>query len=590
MNKNRYNLLIITIAGLSILLTSCSPLIQVSTTQPAVEEMDFQFAQTSEPATQEPVIVAIEEDIEPTKEEPAAEEPTQILPSEEVVSKPEPFWNVGKRQAVAAAIDRKALVDQVFEGHHTPAYHMVPPGYPYATQPFLDKYGQRDLDLAISLLKREGYTVNNPFVIQIWYPPEHYGTATADVLSVIKQQLEETGLIEVVLQSQDWADYVESFINGALPFFILVWFPDFVDPDNLLNPFGSCEQSSHLGINYCSSTLDPMLAQAAASTDQVERGRLYQEIGDIWSEDIPTLPLYWDTVFLASRDGIEGINIGPTLEFNYHTIRFGEGAEPASGKTDTLIIGSTSEINSLDAQDAYALNDWEILKNTGVSLMSFVPGSAELISGAAADFPQVSEDGTTYIYTLKEGITYADGTPLTAQDYVKAWERMKLNGNISGLIRLYVESVKAPDDQTVVYNLKDALGFFPALSATTPFIPSNPNQFPVDRLVRFPEEVDGIGPYRMVSNNPGDKMVLEENSKYFGKELPYIPNVIVRYFTDASTLSGAMEAGEIDIAWRNLGADEAARLEDVEGVNVRKIIAPALRFLVFNHAYLVGGE
>ncbi|MEJ2759657.1 MAG: ABC transporter substrate-binding protein [Anaerolineales bacterium] len=50
-----------------------------------------------------------------------------------------PFWTPGERQALAAALDREALVDRVFEGRNIPAYHMVPPGYPYATEPFLDK-------------------------------------------------------------------------------------------------------------------------------------------------------------------------------------------------------------------------------------------------------------------------------------------------------------------------------------------------------------------------------------------------------------------------------------------------------------------
>jgi peptide/nickel transport system substrate-binding protein len=153
-----------------------------------------------------------------------------------------------------------------------------------------------------------------------------------------------------------------------------------------------------------------------------------------------------------------------------------------------------------------------------------------------------------------------------------------------------VESVEAPDDLTVVYNLTDAFGFFPALAATAPFIPSNPGQFPGDTLVTFPEELDGIGPYRMVSYTAGEQAVLEANPNYFGDDAPIIPNVIVRYFADPTTMSNAVETGEIDIAWRTLGPVEAVRLQGVDGLTVVKINAPALRYLVFNHAFEVGAE
>jgi peptide/nickel transport system substrate-binding protein len=85
-------------------------------------------------------------------------------------------------------------------------------------------------------------------------------------------------------------------------------------------------------------------------------------------------------------------------------------------------------------------------------------------------------------------------------------------------------------------------------------------------------------------------MVLEANPEYYGDDAPLIPNVIVRYFADPTTMSNAVETGEIDVAWRTLGPVEAIRLQEVEGLTVEKINAPALRYLVFNHNYMTGGE
>ncbi len=519
--------------------------------------------------------------VAPTAEAPAAEEPS---------GEARPLWTPELKQAFAAAIDREVIVDRVFEGRNTPAYHMVPAGYPYATEPFLDKYGTRDLEMAKTLLTEAGYTADNPFVVDLWYPPEHYGTTTADVMQVIKEQLEETGLMTVNLKTQNWAEYVNAFVEGeAYPVFMLGWFPDFVDPDTWLTPFASCLQSPDNGVNYCDEKMDELLQKAAASSDPAVRRATYAELGEYYAEQVPTLPLFFEPEFITYRDGVEGVAIGAPFEFNYNVLSFAADAEPASGNTDTIIIGTTDEVNSLDPQDAYATHDWEIIKNTGLTLLQYTPGTADLVLGAAAAFPEVSDDGKTFTFTLRDDLKFADGTPVTAADYVRSWDRFSLEGQVSGLVQIYVESVEAPDDLTVVYHLKDAFGFFDALTATAPFVPAHPDTFPTDEIVAFPASIDGIGPYRMVELVTGQQMVLEANPNYPG-DAPAIPNVIIRYFADPTTMSNAVEKGEIDVAWRTLGPVEATRLQDVDGLNVVKIDAPTLRYLVFNMNYMVGGE
>jgi peptide/nickel transport system substrate-binding protein len=403
--------------------------------------------------------------------------------------------------------------------------------------------------------------------------------------------MEETGMMQVELQSQNWAEYVDSFVAGELPFFILGWFPDFVDPENWLTPFASCLASPDNGIFYCNEEMDSLLQQAAASADPAEREQLYQQIGDLYAEEVPTIPMFWEPEFITNRAGVEGIAIGAPFEFSYNVLNFGADAAPVAGNGDTIIIGTTDEVNSLDPQDAYSTHDWEILKNTGLPLMKYTPGTADLVPGAAADFPTVSEDGKSYTFTIREGLEFADGTPVTAQTYVDSWDRLNtLEGQVSGLIQAYVESVEATGDLTVVYHLKDSYGFFPALSATAPFIPANPNDYPADEIDQFPEKIDGLGPYTMVSYVPGEQMELAANPNYALDDTAIIPNVIIRYYADPTTLSNAVESGEVDIAWRTVGPVEATRLMDVEGLTVTKIDAPALRYLAFNHEFMVDGQ
>jgi len=537
---------------------------------------------------------ATEAPAEPTAapaEPTAAPAATEAPATEEAPMEPKPLWTKELKQAIAAAIDREVIVDRVFEGRNIPAYHMVPEGYPYATEPFLDKYGVRDLEMSKQILTDLGYTTDAPFEFDLWFPPEHYGTTTADVMQVIKEQLEETGLMKVNLKSMNWAEYVDGFVAGQLPFFMLGWFPDFADPENWLSPFASCLQSPDNGVNYCNEEMDALLLAAASSADDAEREALYKQIGELYAEEVPTLPLFWEPEFVTYRDGVEGVKIGAPFEFNYNVLSFTADATPASGSADTIIIGTTDEVNSLDSVDAYATHDWEIIKNTGTPLLKYVPGTSDLVPAAAADFPTVSEDGLTYTFTLRDDLQFADGTPVTAQDYVDHWNRLdSLEGQVSGLIQLYVEDVTAVDELTVAYKLKATFGFFPALAATAPFVVSNTNEFPMEEIVQFPEVLDGIGPYKMVSHTPGEQMVLAANELYYGDDKAIIPNVIIKYYADPTTMSNAIEKGEIDVAWRTLGPVEAVRLSELEGMTTETIPAPALRYMVFNHTFMVGGE
>jgi peptide/nickel transport system substrate-binding protein len=202
---------------------------------------------------------------------------------------------------------------------------------------------------------------------------------------------------------------------------------------------------------------------------------------------------------------------------------------------------------------------------------------------------QPTSPPSTYTYKLKSGIKYGDGTPLKASDYVYGWARFtSLKGQVASLLTNYIDSVEAPDDGTVVFKLKAAIGFFPVLTATAPFVPQNPAIFTKDKLVQFPDKLDGIGAYRMVSYKAGEQMVLAANPDYFGVDKPVIQNVIIKYFDKPNTMSQAIEKGEIDVAWRILGAIEAVRLQTVEGVTVIKIDAPTLRYLVFNMKFTPG--
>ncbi|MGA7097383.1 MAG: ABC transporter substrate-binding protein [Acidimicrobiia bacterium] len=264
--------------------------------------------------------------------------------------------------------------------------------------------------------------------------------------------------------------------------------------------------------------------------------------------------------------------------------------EPSGG--GTIIIGTTDTISSMDPADAYAVHDWELIKNTGEPLLRWKPGTAELEPGLATDFPEISDDGLTYTFTLRDGIQFADGTDLTAQVYADQVSRLLTIGsgetcpnNVAGTLAApYVESIEAPDDSTVVFHLLQPVAYFPQILAGAPYVPSSPANFPADECVLFPEApIYGVGPWYISSYTQSEQTVLEPNPYYTGDLTPKVDQIIIKYFSDPQTMALAVQNGEIDVAWRILGPELSAQMQDVEGLTVGTVQGGSIRYLILNH-------
>ncbi|HED04548.1 MAG TPA: peptide ABC transporter substrate-binding protein [Candidatus Fraserbacteria bacterium] len=145
-----------------------------------------------------------------------------------------PFNNPLVREAIALSVDRSAIVSKVFAGINKPLYTMVPPGFAESENVF----PARDLATARELLKQAGYTKDHPLEITLSFTPKHYGSTESDVAAVMKTSLEETGVIKLNLESLEWGTMTSRMSKAdELPFFLLGWYPDFLDPDNFLAPW-----------------------------------------------------------------------------------------------------------------------------------------------------------------------------------------------------------------------------------------------------------------------------------------------------------------------------------------------------------------
>ncbi|MDK2371807.1 MAG: ABC transporter substrate-binding protein [Candidatus Korarchaeota archaeon] len=235
-------------------------------------------------------------------------------------TKIKPFDNKKVRQALAAALDRKAITERVFLGTVDPLYSLVPMGMWSHIDAFKEKYGEANIELAKKLLKEAGYSVSNKLKVELWYTPSHYGDTEADVAALIKEAWEKTGMVEVTVKSAEWSTYLELTRKGQLPVTLYGWYPDYIDPDNYLFPFLHTGSNRWLGEPYSNPDLDKILERAQVSLDQKERERLYKQAQQILADDAPIVPIFQGKLYVAAKKNVHGIVLDPIMLLRYYLI------------------------------------------------------------------------------------------------------------------------------------------------------------------------------------------------------------------------------------------------------------------------------
>jgi len=234
-------------------------------------------------------------------------------------TKLEPANNVAVRKAMAYAVDRQAIVDNVYNGTVEPLYSMVPRGIAGHTDNFKTVYGDApDKAKAQQVLQQAG--VKTPVKAEIWWTPSHYGDPSADEYAEIKRALDESGLFQVQLKSTEWDQYSEASSKDQYPIFQLGWFPDYPDADNYLSPFYSTE--NFMNNHYSNKQVDKLLSDQKASTDQAEREKIFKRIQTVAADEVPIIPIWQGKQVAAVRDGITGVEktFDPSFQFRYWLI------------------------------------------------------------------------------------------------------------------------------------------------------------------------------------------------------------------------------------------------------------------------------
>jgi len=254
---------------------------------------------------------------------------------------------------------------------------------------------------------------------------------------------------------------------------------------------------------------------------------------------------------------------------------------------NVLVYGTTDKVTDMDPASAYDFHTWEIFQNIDKGLLTYTPGTTDIVPGLAESYT-VNADGTEYTFKLRPGLKFTDGTDFDANSVKWSVDRViKLNGDPSWLVTTFVKEVQVVDPLTVKFILKAPTGFFPALVAGDPvYFPISPNVYPVDKIVHDPSELPGgalvgLGPYKVTSFKRDEEVVLEANPGYYGKQPP-IKKIMIKYFADATTMRLAIEKGDIDVAFKTLNPSDITDLAKAGKLTYEKLPGAQIRFLNFN--------
>jgi len=251
-------------------------------------------------------------------------------------------------------------------------------------------------------------------------------------------------------------------------------------------------------------------------------------------------------------------------------------------QSDTITIGTTDLPTSLDPAEAYDFMTWEVLSHLYVGLVQQVPGTLEYELALAESYT-LSADGLTYTFTLRQGQTFSDGTPITAQTFADSVTRvLTLRRPAVALIEPYVVAVNTPSERELVFTLKRPTPHFLQLLALPAYYPQHPSLANTTAPQPFDSAIIGNGPYVLQRFAVRQEIVLRANPAYALGPAPKTETIVLRHFDRSQDLREALLRHEVDMAWRALLLDDVERLRDQAGINVVDIPSTRAYYLYLN--------
>ena len=397
---------------------------------------------------------------------------------------------------------------------------------------------------------------------------------TRQYAQVMQNSLRQAG-IPVEIDTVEQGTLIDRQRKGQFQITTNRWVGGNQDPIFLQNLFVTGGTFNRGG--YSNPQLDPILNEAVATADRERARELYVQAQEIISRDLPMFPLWYTDQMVIARRNVAGIQVDASGDWSFLA------KVTAEGKTGPFVVTLESppiSFEQLRETDASSERMRQLMFNSLVKKNE----RFDYVGDLAADVKR-AEDGLSYTFTIRDGVKFHNGNPLTAQDAKYTIETLlasglpKSNDFFEGKgdsRQPLVSGIEAPDARTLVVRLKKpwlnllsnlvAVGIIPQGSAATQ------KERPV-----------GSGPFKFARYDESQQLVdLEANESYWAGA-PAVKLLRVRSIQDTNTLQAELRSGGVDLAVvANLGADVYRALGQDPNLQVKQFPGANVVYLLFN--------
>src|SRR5688572_9744962 len=235
----------------------------------------------------------------------------------------------------------------------------------------------------------------------------------------------------------------------------------------------------------------------------------------------------------------------------------------------TITMGLESDLRGVEPALGYDFTANPVICNITEGLMALDKDSA-LYPLLAESFE--NPDAQTFIYNLRAGVTFHDGSPLTVADSIASIERVRSEAIASPMEWMFdqVESIEQTGDMQLTIKLSVPSAQFAFVMATTAghvmpkaLIDSTPD-LPTTEPI-------GTGPYKFVSWEAGSQVELVKNDTYWQPGKPYFQTAIFKIVPDGTTRVAGLSTGDLTMI-RDIPPDQLSIVKEMEGITFNEVV------------------
>jgi len=222
------------------------------------------------------------------------------------------------RQALDMAINRKAIVDAVYQGQGQEASNPFPASL-WSYNSSL-KNAPFNPEKAKELLKKAGYP--DGFEITLWAMPVQrpYNPSAKLMAEMIQADWAKIG-VKAKITQYEWGEYLKRLKNGEHDTGLMGWTGDYASPDNFLGVLLTCDAVGGSNYSrYCNKAFDALVLKARFSTNLKERTDLYMKAQVMFKHDLPWTTIAHSTVNQPMRKELNGFKISPFGDYNFEGV------------------------------------------------------------------------------------------------------------------------------------------------------------------------------------------------------------------------------------------------------------------------------